>query len=54
MLQQRHYIRLIQDNHLSNSQLAMLIFPRLQGDEHAVPVQDNQHPSFSLTVTSEQ
>jgi len=45
MLQQRHYIRLIQDYHLRNSLLSMLIFPTLQGDQHTVLVQDNQHRS---------
>jgi hypothetical protein len=43
MLQQRHYIRLIQDYHLSNSKAAMLIFPTFLADQHTVHVQDNRH-----------
>jgi hypothetical protein len=43
MLQKRHYIRLIQDYHLSNSHRAILIFPTLQSDQHTVSVQDDQH-----------
>ena len=49
MLQQRHYIRLLQDYHLRydlclrHSQLPMLTVPTLLCYQHNVSVQDNQH-----------